>query len=88
MSLPFRILILPGDGSGPEITEATSAALVALDEKLSIGLEIERQDIGLKTLADQGTTLPASVMERVPQVDGVVSLSERRAAKKSAGRRS
>lgn len=68
----MRILVLPGDGIGPEITEATLRALDALSARLDLKFDIERRAIGLEALREQGTTLPAEVMERVPAVDGVI----------------
>ncbi|HEY3697297.1 isocitrate/isopropylmalate dehydrogenase family protein [Phenylobacterium sp.] len=68
----MNLLFLPGDGIGPEITHATLRVLDAVDVALGIGFSIEQMDIGLKSLAEQGTTLPQAVMERIPQVDGVV----------------
>lgn len=68
----MRVLVLPGDGIGPEITEATLKVLERADAAHGLGLEIERADIGLKSLAEQGTTLPDAVLRRIPEVDGVV----------------
>ncbi|MFK0007827.1 isocitrate/isopropylmalate dehydrogenase family protein [Paenarthrobacter sp. NPDC090520] len=68
----MKILVLPGDGIGPEITETTLDVLKTVDQIHSLGLEFEQKDIGLKSLAEQGTTLPDAVMERIPQVDGVI----------------
>ncbi len=68
----MKILILPGDGIGPEITQATLAVLGAAGEVLGLGLEFEQQEIGLAGLAANGTTLSEQVMTRVPQVDGVI----------------
>jgi 3-isopropylmalate dehydrogenase len=68
----MKILVLPGDGIGPEITDTTLDVLKAVDQVHGLGLEFEHKDIGLKSLAEQGTTLPDAVMERVPQVDGVI----------------
>jgi isocitrate/isopropylmalate dehydrogenase len=67
-----RILALPGDGIGPEITAATIEVLEAADRRYRLGLQIESADIGLKALVEQGTTLPKAIMERIPQVDGVI----------------
>ncbi|SMO93136.1 3-isopropylmalate dehydrogenase [Paracoccus laeviglucosivorans] len=67
-----RLLVLPGDGIGPEITEATLSVLDQADRKFGLGLQIEQADIGLKSLAEQGTTLPDAVMKRIPEVDGVI----------------
>jgi isocitrate/isopropylmalate dehydrogenase len=64
----MKILVLPGDGIGPEITRATLEVLGALP----VDLEFETRDIGLASLKSQGTTLPAEVLTRIPQVDGVI----------------
>lgn len=68
----MRILVLPGDGIGPEITDATVAVLEAVDRRYRLGLDLEFADIGLKSLRDEGSTLPDHVLARVAQVDGVV----------------
>lgn len=68
----MKILVLPGDGIGPEITAATLHALAAIDRRLSIGLQIETAEIGLASLATQGTTLPPAVVARAVEVDGVI----------------
>ncbi|KRE07639.1 3-isopropylmalate dehydrogenase [Bosea sp. Root670] len=68
----MKIIILPGDGIGPEITEATLRVLQAADRALSLELEFEPHEIGLASLKAQGTTLPDAVMQRIPQVDGVI----------------
>jgi 3-isopropylmalate dehydrogenase len=67
-----HFLVLPGDGIGPEITTATLAVLDAADARFGLGLRYETQQIGLTTLAAQGTTLPASVMESAKACDGVI----------------
>jgi isocitrate/isopropylmalate dehydrogenase len=68
----MKILILPGDGIGPEITRATVRVLQAADSAASLGLELETRDIGLATLKARGTTLPPDIMSRIPEVDGVI----------------
>jgi 3-isopropylmalate dehydrogenase len=68
----MRILVLPGDGIGPEITAATLTVLESVDARLGLGLAFEIQDIGLASLKASGTTLPSAVMSRVPEVDGVI----------------
>jgi 3-isopropylmalate dehydrogenase len=68
----MRILVLPGDGIGPEITRAALDVLGAVSSALSLGLEFESRDIGLASLKAQGTTLPPEVMTRIREVDGVI----------------
>jgi isocitrate/isopropylmalate dehydrogenase len=68
----MRILALPGDGIGPEITAATLEVLHAADSRHGLGLDVEQLDIGLKALQDQGTTMPDPVLRRVTEVDGTI----------------
>ena len=68
----MKILVLPGDGIGPEITEATLEVLNTVDAKLGLGLEMETKEIGLASLEKQGTTLPDEVMKQIPESDGVI----------------
>lgn len=67
-----RLLVLPGDGIGPEITAATLAVLDQADRQFGLGLAVEQAEIGLASLRGQGTTLPEAVMRRIPEVDGVI----------------
>ena len=68
----MKILVLPGDGIGPEITAATLKVLRAVDAELTLGLSFEERAIGFASLHSQRTTLPDYVLARVPQVDGVI----------------
>jgi 3-isopropylmalate dehydrogenase len=68
----MHILVLPGDGIGPEITAATLAVLRQADATLGLGLTFEQRDIGLASLGASGTTLPAEVMDLIPKADGVI----------------
>ncbi|GAB3063376.1 isocitrate/isopropylmalate dehydrogenase family protein [Intrasporangium mesophilum] len=68
----MRILVLPGDGIGSEITAATLRVLEAADELHELGLMVESAPIGLASLAAEGTTLPDAVVERVTEVDGTI----------------
>lgn len=64
--------MLPGDGIGPEIGDATQAVLERLRAACSLDLAFERKDIGLASLARSGTTLPPDVIDRIREVDGVI----------------
>lgn len=68
----MRILALPGDGIGPDITRSTLDVLAIADAGLSLDLSIETMEIGLASLKASGTTLPPEVMARIPEVDGVI----------------
>ena len=68
----MKLLVLPGDGIGPEITAATLKVLESADRKYSLGLSYEERDIGLTSLKKQGTTLPDGILARAREVDGVI----------------
>ena len=68
----MKILVLPGDGIGPEITAATLAVLDRANAKFDLGLEWQMMDIGLKTLKAEGSTLPAPVMEAARTAPGII----------------
>lgn len=68
----MRILVLPGDGIGPEITNATLKVLRAADAKLNLNLSFETMEIGLASLEASGSTCPDPVLKRIPEVDGVL----------------
>lgn len=68
----MHILILAGDGIGPELAEATLHVLAAADKLMDLGLRFEHMNIGFTSLASGGSTCPEAVMARIPQVDGVI----------------
>jgi len=68
----MKILVLPGDGIGPEITEAALAVLDRANAMFRLGLEWQLMDIGLKTLKAQGSTLPEAVMEAARNAPGII----------------
>ena len=68
----MRIAVLPGDGIGPEITDATIAVLEAVDRKHGLGLVFERHTIGWDAFKATGTTLPDSVVEAVRAADALI----------------
>jgi 3-isopropylmalate dehydrogenase len=68
----MRILVLPGDGIGPEITAATLAVLERADALWKLGLEWQREEIGLPSLKKEGTTLPARVLDAARAAAGVI----------------
>jgi 3-isopropylmalate dehydrogenase len=69
---PIRLLVLEGDGIGPEITAAALEVLSAANTALSLRLAFERADIGLAALRAHGTTLPASVVQAAKDADGII----------------
>ncbi|MFL6931722.1 MAG: isocitrate/isopropylmalate family dehydrogenase, partial [Xanthobacteraceae bacterium] len=67
-----RLVVMPGDGIGPEITAATLHVLRALDRRLGLGLGFEEVPIGLAALKTHGSTLPDASFAAARAADGVV----------------
>ena len=67
-----RLLLIEGDGIGPEIVAATRAVIDAADRAFGLGLVIEEAVVGLRALESQGTTMPDKVFEAARAVDGIV----------------
>jgi len=67
-----RLLLLPGDGIGPEIVAATREVLEAADARFALGLEIEERAIGFAALEAEGTTIPQAVIEAARAADGIL----------------
>jgi 3-isopropylmalate dehydrogenase len=68
----IRLLVLEGDGIGPEIVAATLHVLEAANRSFSLRLAFEHADIGLKALASHGTTLPDAVVAAAKAADGII----------------
>lgn len=68
----MRILVLPGDGIGPEITDATMAVVQQVNSSRNLGLEFEYDIVGFDSLAKFGSTFRDDLVDRFPTYDGVI----------------
>jgi 3-isopropylmalate dehydrogenase len=68
----LALLVLPGDGIGPEITRAAVRVVDALGDALGVGVNSTEIEVGLARLAAQGGTLPPDLAEQVEAHDGIV----------------
>lgn len=66
------VLVLPGDGIGPEITAATLAVLARANATFGLGLKWKHDEIGFAALKKEGTTMPARILETAQQCAGVI----------------
>jgi 3-isopropylmalate dehydrogenase len=66
------VLVLPGDGIGPEITQATLRVLERADERFGLGLQWKHDEMGFVTLKKEGTTFPARILEAARRCAGVI----------------
>jgi isocitrate/isopropylmalate dehydrogenase len=68
----IRILVLEGDGIGPEISAATLTVLQAAARAFDLSLSFDAAAIGWAAHRAEGTTLPAAVLNRAEEADGVL----------------
>ena len=67
-----RLLIVEGDGIGPEIVASTLEVLKAADAATGIGFEYDTALVGFAALAKSGTTFPDAVVEAAKRADGII----------------
>lgn len=68
----MKILVLPGDDIGPEITAGALLSVDAANKLFSLGLEIVSRDVGMASHRKVGTTMPESVVQEALAADGVI----------------
>lgn len=66
------ILILQGDGIGPEISKVTAGCLASLNSTHKLGLNFIHEDIGFASLAHSGSTFPDKVLDAARAAAGVI----------------
>lgn len=59
--MPYAVTLIPGDGTGPEITEATRRVL----EATGVSFDWDVQQAGAEMLEKCGTTLPDAAVESI-----------------------
>ena len=68
----MHLIVLPGDGIGPEITAATVEVLEAVSERFGLGLRLEHDIAGHESLNRHGITVRPELLDRVRAADGLV----------------
>src|SRR5260221_5318892 len=69
---PMHLLVLAGDGIGPEITSATLAVLRAASERFDLRLRLEEAATGHAGLRAHGHTIHPDIVEKARKVEGIV----------------
>ncbi len=67
-----NLLVLEGDGIGPEITAATLQVLRAAGRAFALDLAFDQAMIGWAAHGREGTTFPLSAFEKAKAADGVL----------------
>ena len=68
----YKITLLPGDGIGPEITDATVAALEAVGKAKGITFDFDTQLIGGSAIDATGGPWPAATLESCQKADSIL----------------
>jgi 3-isopropylmalate dehydrogenase len=68
----MKIIVLPGDGIGAEITGATVGVLEAASSRYGLDLQLEREAAGHESLRLHGATVTDALLDKVKAADGLV----------------
>ncbi len=72
LEMAHKILILPGDGIGPEIMTATESVIDALVERFGLEVELEHALMGGAAIEDCGQPLPDSTLQLARSADAIL----------------
>jgi len=67
-----KILVLPGDGIGPEIVAEAVKVLVAVKEKFNLDIELDNAKLGGAAYDEFGLPLPEITMEKAKASDAIL----------------
>ncbi|MGO4303433.1 isocitrate/isopropylmalate dehydrogenase family protein [Cupriavidus sp. RAF12] len=68
----MKIVVLPGDGIGPETMAATLEVLDAASARFNLGLEYDHDVAGHDSLQRHGATVTPALLEKVKAADGLM----------------
>jgi len=72
LEMAHKILILPGDGIGPEIMTATESVIDALVERFGLEVELEHALMGGAAIEDCGQPLPDATLQLARSADAIL----------------
>jgi 3-isopropylmalate dehydrogenase len=67
-----RVLLLPGDGVGPEVVGAARDVLEAVADAFDRQFQFDTRPIGAAAIAETGSPLPPDVFEACERADGIL----------------
>ncbi|ABG06037.1 3-isopropylmalate dehydrogenase [Rubrobacter xylanophilus DSM 9941] len=72
MSQRFRVLLLPGDGIGPEVVAAARRVADAAAARFGLTLEYEERRIGAAAIREEGAPVSKETLRRAGEADAVL----------------
>jgi isocitrate/isopropylmalate dehydrogenase len=71
MSKTYKIAVIPGDGTGPEVVDEGRKALIAAGRKFGFSLEMTDFDYGGERYLRTGEVLPDAAADELRQYDAI-----------------
>lgn len=71
MTQKYKIAVIPGDGTGPEVVQEGVKVLETVAKRFGFTLDFSTYDIGAQQYLATGETLPDSVLEEIRQTDAI-----------------
>ena len=71
MSKHYKIAVIPGDGTGPEVVAEGIKALKALSKRCGLKFEFKEFHLGGEQYLKNGTLLPEDVVEELKGTDAI-----------------
>lgn len=68
----MKIIVLPGDGIGPETMSATVEVLQAASRRFDLGIQMVHDIAGHESLKRHGATVTPALLEKVKAADGLM----------------
>ena len=72
MGKKFKILLLPGDGIGPEVCKALKTVLNCVDKNISTGIDVDEDLIGGASFDEHKTPLSDNVLNKAKCSDAIL----------------
>ena len=68
----MKIIVIPGDGIGPETMAVATHALSLVSDRFALGLALQHELAGHDSLKKYGTTIHDGLLDAVKQADGLI----------------
>jgi len=68
----MKIIVLPGDGIGPETVAVATRVLETVSQRYQLGIELEHDIAGHASLKQHGATVTPALLEKVKAADGLL----------------
>jgi 3-isopropylmalate dehydrogenase len=72
MSNTYKIAVIPGDGTGPEVVAEALKALEAVSRKCNVNLQFKKFGLGGDLYLKEGVLLPDDVLEELRTMDAIL----------------